>query len=260
MGAATGSGRTQEQTDAAYFWSDNTPVQWHRTLRAVASTYLHDIGDSARLFALASFAAADAVITCWETKLHYNYWRPVTAIHQADADGNPGTHPDSAWKPLLNTPNYPDYSSGANVVTGAMTCTLELFFGTDAMTLTITSNSANLPPEKRARTFTRYNDTNFKRRPNSNQGMFSLRTNVEGWVAVRTLDTSNDERPVTFPRNPSDNRYVPQFENDTTGDSSWVRDMSSVRFHPTWLRGVEGEVSQPPQPPLLVCSEPRIIT
>jgi hypothetical protein len=104
-----------------------------------------------------------------------------------------------------------------------------------------------------------YNDTNFKRRPSSNQGMFSLRTNIEGWVAVRNLDTSNDARPVTFPRNPSDNRYVPQFENDSTGDSSWVTDMSSVRFLPTWLRSVEEEIGQPPQPPALVCVPAPVI-
>lgn len=104
-----------------------------------------------------------------------------------------------------------------------------------------------------------YNDTNFKRRPASNQGMFSLRTNIEGWVAVRNLDTSNDARPLTFPRNPSDNRYVPQFENDSTGDASWVANMSSVRFLPTWLRDVEGEISDPPAPPALVCVSTPVI-
>jgi hypothetical protein len=156
LGAATGGGRTQEQTDIAYFWSDNTPQQWHRTLRTVANAYVDDIDESARLFALASFSAADAIMTCWETKIHYNYWRPVTAIHEAADDGNPATEPDANWKPLINTPNYPDYSSGANNVTAAMTRTMELFFGTDEMTFTVTSNVAALPPEKRARTFTRF--------------------------------------------------------------------------------------------------------
>ena len=158
LGAISGGTRTQEQTEIGYFWSDNTPVQWHRALRAVASTYVHDIGDSARLFALASFAAADSIIACWETKLHYNYWRPVTAIHEADHDGNPATHSDPDWKPLLNTPNYPDYSSGANNVTAAMTKSMELFFGTDERTFTVTSNSANLPADKRSRTFARFSD------------------------------------------------------------------------------------------------------
>lgn len=158
LGALTGSSRTQEQTDIAYFWSDNTPVQWHRALRAVAAKNVDNIGDSARLFALASFAAADAIITCWDTKIHYAYWRPVTAIQEGDDDGNPDTDPDLNWKPLINNPNYPDHTSGANNVTAAMTRTLALFFENDEMTFTVTSNSPNLAPDKRARTFSRFSD------------------------------------------------------------------------------------------------------
>ena len=159
FGGALGTGsRTQEQTEAGYFWSDNTPLQWHRALRAVANAYVDNIGDSARLFALASFATADGIMTCWETKIHYNIWRPVTAIHEAADDGNPDTEPDLDWKPLLNTPPYPDYSSGANTVTGAMTRTMELFFGTDETMFTVTSNVAALPLDKRSRTFTRFSD------------------------------------------------------------------------------------------------------
>lgn len=82
----------------------------------------------------------------------------MTAIPEADADGNPDTHSDRDWKPLLNTPNYPDYTSGANSVTGAMTRAMALFFGTDEMTFTVTSNVASLPPDKRARTFARFSD------------------------------------------------------------------------------------------------------
>lgn len=158
MGALTGSSRTQEQTEIGYFWSDNTPLQWHRALRAVSTAYVHDIGESSRLFALASFAAADAVMTCWDTKIHYNYWRPVTAIQEGATDGNPDTEADLNWKPLSNTPNYPDYTSGANNVTAAMIRTMELFFGTDEMTFTVTSNVQAVPAEKRSRTFTRFSD------------------------------------------------------------------------------------------------------
>ncbi|MFN2442681.1 MAG: vanadium-dependent haloperoxidase, partial [Thermoanaerobaculia bacterium] len=151
LGSLFDSSRTQEQTEIGYFWSDNTPIQWHRALRAVAAANVDNIGDSARLFALASFSAVDAVITCWETKIHYVYWRPMTAIHEGGDDGNPATEGDPDWRPLINNPNYPDYTSGANNVTAAMTRTLELFFGTDEMTLTVTSNVAALPAEKKTR-------------------------------------------------------------------------------------------------------------
>jgi hypothetical protein len=158
LGALNGSSRTQEQTDIAYFWSDNTPLQWHRALRAVAATNVGNVGDSARLFALASFSAADAIITCWDTKIHYVYWRPVTAIQEGGDDGNPATEADVNWKPLINNPNYPDYTSGANNVTAAMTRTLELFFGTDEMSFSVTSNSTALTADKRTRVFARFSD------------------------------------------------------------------------------------------------------
>ena len=82
---------------------------------------------------------ADAVITAWDSKKHYFFWRPITAIQEGDNDGNPNTAGDANWQSLINNPNYPDYTSGANNVTGAMTQTLALFFGTDRMTFVVTS-------------------------------------------------------------------------------------------------------------------------
>jgi hypothetical protein len=156
LGALTGSSRTAEQTDLAYFYSDNTPALWNRALRGVASRYLRRTGDTARLFALANLATADAVITCWDSKKFYAYWRPVTAIREGDTDGNPATLADPAWQPLINTPNYPDYTSGANNVTAAMTRTLELFFGTDKLGFEVTS----LAPQavRKSRWYYRFSD------------------------------------------------------------------------------------------------------
>src|SRR5262249_15454826 len=100
-----------------------------------------DEGDSARLFALAGLAAADAAITAWDSKLHFHFWRPVTAIQEGDADGNPKTAGDVLWQPLINTPNYPDFTSGANNLTGSFTTILRKFFKTDHFEFTVTSNA-----------------------------------------------------------------------------------------------------------------------
>ena len=134
---ASNSDRTPEQTDLALFWYSNYLVLWNQTLRQIAVAHLHNIDDSARLFALTNLAMTDAVITAWDTKLNYVFWRPITAIHEADNDGNPETISDANWQPLANTPNYPDYTSGANNATGAVTRALALFFGTDEMTFTV---------------------------------------------------------------------------------------------------------------------------
>jgi hypothetical protein len=83
---------------------------------------------------------ADAVITSWDSKIFYNYWRPLNAIREGEFDGNPNTVGDPTWQPLVNNPPYPDYTSGANNVTGAWTKTLELFFGNDNIPVTVTTN------------------------------------------------------------------------------------------------------------------------
>jgi len=133
--------RSAEQTDIAYFYSENFPAQLNRGLRAIATQKLRRTGDSARLLALANMAGADAIITSWDSKVHYVVWRPLTAIREAATDDNPDTAPDPAWQPLINNPNYPDYTSGANNITGAMMRTLALFFGTDRVTFELTSNA-----------------------------------------------------------------------------------------------------------------------
>ena len=100
---------------------------------------INKIGDSARLFALANMAGADALITCWDSKNAYVFWRPITAIREGANDGNPFTVADPNWQPLVNTPNYPDYTSGANSIVAAVTRSMELFFGSDRGPLEVTS-------------------------------------------------------------------------------------------------------------------------
>ena len=142
LGARFNSARTSDQTDLAHFYDDNLPALWHRTLRGIALARRLGLGDSARLFALASIASADAVMTSWDSKSRFNFWRPLTAIREGNTDGNPATAGDPAWQPMINTPPYPDYTSGANNLSGSMTRVLQLFFRTDRMAFSVTSNNA----------------------------------------------------------------------------------------------------------------------
>jgi hypothetical protein len=149
--AGTNSSRTQEQTDLALFYSDNFIALWERTLRGIGGT-VNNVGDNARLFALANLAAADAIITAWDSKRFYHFWRPITAIQLGDNDGNPETVGDATWLPLIPTPPYPEYTSGANNLTGAMTRSLELLFG-DKTTFSVTSLAVN-----KTKTYHRFSD------------------------------------------------------------------------------------------------------
>jgi hypothetical protein len=143
LGRLTSTTRTATQTDIARFWG-NFIVQWYAALRSIANAHVPDIGDQARLFALAALAAVDSQITVYETKYHYNFWRPITAIQEGDVDGNPRTDGDPTWVPFLTTPPYPDHSSGANNITGAITTILQLFFDTDEFTFSVSSPAAGL--------------------------------------------------------------------------------------------------------------------
>ena len=139
LGSLTGSTRTAAQTDLALFWSGNPISTWYGALRGIAAANLTDIGESARLFALASLAAADAQMTVYETKHYYNFWRPITAIRNANDDGNPDTIEDPMWTPYLQTPPYSDHSSGANALASSILSTVELVLGTDALNFSISS-------------------------------------------------------------------------------------------------------------------------
>jgi len=156
LGSLTGSSRTPEQTDLAYFYADNFVLLWNRALNRIAADHIHTTGDAARFFALVYLAAGDAGITAWDSKKFFNFWRPLTAVREAAGDGNPQTAADANWKPLINTPNYPDYTSGANNLTGSVTRMLRLFFRSDRMTFTINSNYPLA--QVNTRSYTRFSD------------------------------------------------------------------------------------------------------
>lgn len=157
LGALNNSSRTPEQTDLAQFWAANYTVLWNQVLRNIAGAHVDNIAESARLFALADLAIADAIITAWNSKSYYVFWRPITAIREGDNDGNPRTVGDSTWLPLINTPNYPDHTSGANNITSAVTHILALFFGTDHMTFSVTTTNLG-PTIEDTRTYSRFSD------------------------------------------------------------------------------------------------------
>ncbi|HET9705404.1 MAG TPA: vanadium-dependent haloperoxidase [Vicinamibacterales bacterium] len=132
-----------DDSAVAWFWSVNFVTQWNETTRQLADLHVDNIGDSARLFALLNTAAADAAMAVWDSKAFYNFWRPITAIREGNDDPNPRTVGLTGWTPLLGTPPYPDYVSGANGLTGAFTGVLRDFFGTDTMAFSVNSNSQN---------------------------------------------------------------------------------------------------------------------
>jgi hypothetical protein len=112
-------------------------------MRALADRYITDVGDTARMFALVNMAMSDAAFTSWQSKVQWNVWRPVTAIQMGESDGNRKTVGDPTWQPLFTTPNYPDYTSGANALGGAATEMLRLVFRTDRVAFSVIGVNSN---------------------------------------------------------------------------------------------------------------------
>jgi hypothetical protein len=142
LGSATSATRTDGQTQTALFFSDIGVGGLQASLADLVERRGFDISDSARLFALADVAASDGFVSTWDTKFHYGFWRPVTAIRLADTDGNPATRPDPAWTSLVATPPYPDYTSGLNTAVGALSRAVAHVLGRNRVDLTITSPAA----------------------------------------------------------------------------------------------------------------------
>jgi len=140
-GASNSVVRTAEQTDIAKFWADGSgtstpPGHWNRIAQDVATAQGNTLSENARMFALLNMGLADAAIVCWDNKYYYDMWRPVTAIREADTDGNAATDVDTAWTPLIATPPFPTYTSGHSTFSAAAATILAAYFGTDNIAFT----------------------------------------------------------------------------------------------------------------------------
>ena len=144
LGAANSTTRTADQTQIALFWNDpggtSTPPGHWNEIAASFSIKQHDsLARSARTFALLDIAEADAAIACWNAKFTYNFWRPVTAIQNVAATGNPNLTPDPSFKSLITTPPFPSYMSGHSTFSAAAATVLSSLYGAHR-SFTVTSD------------------------------------------------------------------------------------------------------------------------
>jgi hypothetical protein len=148
-GEATSAARTAEQTAVAKFWSANVVRQYNRLVRDIADRRGLGLLQTARLAAMVNTVGADALISCLFAKYHYLFRRPVTAIDPmavtADGfgptpgydDGNAATAEQFGWRPLLVTPNHPEYPAAHGTITSAMAEVFSNFLGTQRLDLEI---------------------------------------------------------------------------------------------------------------------------
>jgi hypothetical protein len=146
--------RTRDETEYAAFWYEFSDIGWNRLARTVARERRQDLWRRARTFALLNVALADSYIAGWDSKLHYDFWRPTTAIPLADIDGNAATTPDATWTEFLPTPPIQDYPSTHSVLGAAAAAVLTDAFGHNVR-FTLTSGSADpTAPRRSFKSFT----------------------------------------------------------------------------------------------------------
>jgi hypothetical protein len=131
--------------DTAWFWNANAINQLNRTLQDFATQNDMDLLDTARLLAMGNMVPTDAGMACFDSKYTYRFWRPITAIRNADLDGNADTTANTGWSPLTTTPNHPEYPSQHGCVTSALAQVLARAVGTDGIDATVWGATAATP-------------------------------------------------------------------------------------------------------------------
>jgi hypothetical protein len=129
LGQNSSPSRTADQTVAAKFWPGPIWTTWNEIAEKSALTHNSDLVRTARLFALLDLSLADTTIAFYDAKYHYHLWRPITAVREADNDGNPATAGDPSWTPLLATAPDPSYPGAHSAISGAGAAVLASFFG-----------------------------------------------------------------------------------------------------------------------------------
>ena len=124
IGAMNSSKRTPEQAAIARFWEATAPAVYWPIARSVATAPGRDVTDNARLLAMAAMAMDDALIAVFDAKYTFNFWRPVTAIRNADGDAR-----DSAWTPFIDTPMHPEYPCAHCILSAALGAVLRAEIG-----------------------------------------------------------------------------------------------------------------------------------
>jgi hypothetical protein len=175
LGSAGSTARTADETATGRFYGYNVILQYNWALRDLATSHALSLLETARLMAMVSIVGADAQIAVMNAKYHYRFWRPVTAIDPTSVepggdlfgpapgvdDGNPATVEQAGWRPLLITPNHPEYPAAHGSFTSAMAEVFTEFLGGPTnfeLTLHGSATGGGLNSAAPPRTFTAPND------------------------------------------------------------------------------------------------------
>jgi hypothetical protein len=132
--------RPDDRSNVARIYRDTSPTNLlNSAARQVAGAQGRSLSENARALALLNMATNDSLVASFATKYTYNFWRPETAIHAGDTDGNRKTVADATFVPYITTPCFPSYPSNHASGTGGGAEVLRRMYGAGGHTIAISS-------------------------------------------------------------------------------------------------------------------------
>jgi PAP2 superfamily len=140
VGSVNSTERPQDRANVALFYAASSPTQvFNQAAVQVAQQQGVSLSENARTLALINMAMSDSLVASFFNKYHYNFWRPETAIHAGDTDGNPKTEADPNYVPFITTPCFPSYPSNHGSAGNAAAEVLRRLYGEAGHSITLTN-------------------------------------------------------------------------------------------------------------------------
>ncbi|HET9742345.1 MAG TPA: vanadium-dependent haloperoxidase [Terriglobales bacterium] len=140
VGSIGSTERPQDRANVALFFAASSPTQaLNQAARQVAQEKGSSLSENARALALINMAMNDSLVASFLNKYHYNFWRPETAIHAGDSDGNPKTDAGTSYVPFIVTPCFPSYPSNHGSAGTAAAEVLRRIYGEAGHSMTLTN-------------------------------------------------------------------------------------------------------------------------
>jgi hypothetical protein len=140
VGSIDSTERPQDRANVALFYAASSPTQvFNQAVQQVAQERWHSLSENARALAVVNMAMNDSLVAAFFNKYHYNFWRPETAIHAGDTDGNPKTDPDPSFVPFVTTPCFPSYPSNHGSAASGAAQVLKRIYGEGGHFMTLSN-------------------------------------------------------------------------------------------------------------------------
>lgn len=140
VGSKDSTERPLDRANVALFYASDSPTQvFNQAARQIAEQQQRSLSENARALALINMAMNDSLVASFFNKYHYNFWRPETAIHAGDTDGNPKTEADPNYAPFIATPCFPSYPSNHGSAANAAAAVMRRLYGEGGHWMTLTN-------------------------------------------------------------------------------------------------------------------------